>query len=134
MAFLNWKDDYSVGIKTFDEHHRTLFRLINDYIDAVKRGTQKDLVSPILHSLIDYAATHFKAEEDLMRRYDYPDILHHKESHDRFIEKVTDLNHRAEEGTLNPDELGRFLMDWLVHHILGTDRAYSAFFRAHGVT
>lgn len=133
MAFLIWKDDYSVGVPLFDEQHRTLFSLINDFVEALKRGEEAGQAGRTLQGLLDYTTTHFKAEEDLMLRHGYPDYGRHKEAHDRFAATVKGFASEARNGTLDTGRLGRLLMDWLVQHILHMDRAYTDFFRERGV-
>lgn len=69
---LSWNDNFSVGVKAFDEHHHRLFDLLNGLLTAVENGTADEgkLVAA-LKELIDYTDYHFKAEEDLLRKNGY---------------------------------------------------------------
>jgi hemerythrin-like metal-binding protein len=133
MAFLNWKNQYSVKVAEFDEQHKNLFSLINSYMESVKKGNVYDKLKQTIHGLEAYADVHFRLEEEYMLKYEYPDYSSHKEAHQLFTTKVGEFKSRLENGDVKPEELGKFLMDWLVQHIMGVDRNYSSFFNEKGV-
>jgi hemerythrin-like metal-binding protein len=64
-----------------------------------------------------------------MDRHHYPERLKHKLEHDRLLEQIFQLNQRlaAAEATVT-DDVSEFLKDWLLNHILNTDRRYAPFF------
>ncbi len=133
MAFLNWKDQYSVKVGEIDEQHKNLFNLINGFMDAVKNGIAQEKLKHTVHGLESYAEVHFKTEEDYMLKFGYGGYAEHKSAHELFFSKVKEFKGRLEDSSIKPEEVGRFLMDWLVKHIMGVDRKYSEFFNSKGL-
>ena len=62
MAFLLWKDQYSVQVGLFDEQHKELFRLINDLTASMNTQEAEKGLSRTMSGLLDYARDHFAAE------------------------------------------------------------------------
>lgn len=132
--FIEWKQDYSVGIDSIDKEHKKLVGLINQLQTAVDYSTGEEFEREALDAAVDYTKTHFAHEEELMSKYGYPDFEAHKAQHQKMIDKVNNLVTDYEQ---DPDrslqEALNFLKDWLVKHINGTDKLYSEFLRGKGV-
>lgn len=132
--YLEWNSSFSVGIRQFDEEHRKIIEFINNLHDAIQTGESTAALADILSGLVEYTMTHFSHEEELMKEYKYPAAERHREQHDDLFVKVNEYKTRfrtEREGI--SDELMAFLKDWLVHHIMNTDRAYTEFFKSAGV-
>jgi hemerythrin len=135
MALILWSDGMSVGIQVFDNEHKQLVNLVNKLYDALMAGSAKKTMEDILKSLVNYTKIHFKHEEDYMTLHDYPEYVSHKKEHDELTAQVMDFYERYEAGkTSFSIELMTFLKDWLVKHILGSDKKYREFFIAKGVS
>lgn len=132
---VKWKDSYSVGIESIDEDHRKLFNLINQLQTAIHYQTGENFEKQALDDLVDYTRYHFQREEGLMAEHGYPDLVAHKGEHEKMIAKVEQfLIAYQEQGHDALEGVADFLKDWLVHHINGTDKAYSPFLREKGVS
>ena len=133
--FLEWKDEYSVGIEVIDNDHRKLLNLINQFQTAVLYRTGKEFEEEALNELVDYTRTHFKREEDLMQENGYPGYEPHVAEHKKFIGEVEAIITQYQQGgdrkVLQTAVV--FLRDWLINHIMGTDQAYSGFLHSKGV-
>ena len=57
--YVDWKDEYSVGIESIDIQHKTLLVLINQLQSAVEYSTGKLFEQAALDSLVDYTKKHF---------------------------------------------------------------------------
>lgn len=129
MLFMEWEESYSVGIPEFDGHHRHLFELLNKAYDASMLSKQREVFSDIVSELAEYIYYHFTAEEQLMERFSYPDLVAHRDEHTLFSRKITDcrkiLSTSNDECTIDLVELTQFLMNWLTHHIIEVDKQYS---------
>ena len=101
MPIVVWNDSYSVSVKQCDDQHKTLFAIMNELFDAMRVGKGKDAVRPAVDKLAGYTATHFRAEEQLLRSTKYADLTAHLALHKKFEEEVgklkkdTDLNNSA---------------------------------------
>lgn len=131
MAYITWSDLFSVGVPAFDEEHRGLVEVINRFHDA---GADPAAIFEILNALVRYAEEHFVHEQVAMDRCHYPERLKHKLEHDRFLEEIFRLNERLAAGeAMVSDDVGEFLKNWLLNHILNTDRRYAPFFAGHSL-
>jgi hemerythrin len=97
-------------------------------------GKGKEVLSKIINELVSYATTHFALEEKYFEYYKYPETAAHKKEHADFVKKVGDFQNKFNGGVAGLTlEVMQFLKDWLVKHIQGTDKKYSAFFNAKGL-
>ena len=134
MAFMEWKAEYSVGIEKLDNQHKELVRMINDFHEAMKVGKAKEMTGPMLTRLISYTQDHFRTEESLFDLHHYPFALAHKTEHQKLVEEITVLLGEFNKGTpMIALRLGEFLGKWLVDHIVGSDRKYTAFLQSKGL-
>jgi len=134
MALFKWSDDYSVKVPSIDAQHRKLVGMLNELHDGMSAGTGTDQLAVLLNGLIAYTAEHFTYEEQLFAEHGYPQTTAHTEEHRRLVTQVLDFKkkYEASEATINM-QLMKFLKDWLIKHILGSDKAYSAHLVERGV-
>lgn len=132
--FVEWKDDYSVGIDSIDQQHKKLLNLINQLQTAVDYSTGEQFEREALDELVDYTKTHFTYEEGLMRDNDYPDFEPHKAQHEKMFEKVKEVlaEYEQDQDTAMANA-AEYLKDWLINHINGTDKEYSSYLIGKGV-
>jgi hemerythrin len=133
MPLVTWDQSYSVSVRKLDEQHQKLFALLNALHDAMRQGKGQAVVQDTLRELATYTVTHFRAEEELMRTTNYPELAAHKAEHERFVAKVKQLAEDLQAGRHISIDLADFIKDWLAHHIQQTDRSYSAHMNAKGV-
>lgn len=83
-----------------------------------------DHIAKILNELRDYTKIHFQHEEEYMKSINYKGMFMQKVQHDQFCQKLDelDLEHLDENSDEVIQEVLTFLTDWLVHHILETDK------------
>ena len=122
-----WETKFSVGVEVIDKQHKNLVDLIN----SIETCNEKDTidvkqVSSIIQKLIHYTQTHFKEEEEVMRRHAFAGLERHKKLHKDFIDKVKLFEDKFEKGPKQVLEIMLpFLTKWLQHHILVEDKKYS---------
>ncbi len=121
------KREYFVGIPSIDEEHSKLFEIAEEIYQLQRNEfivDKYDNISAILHKLKDYTIMHFNNEEEYMMRMGYKRLFTHKIQHDEFKQKLDELNldHLDDQSDGMITELLKFLTDWLVHHILETDK------------
>ncbi len=134
MALINWTESLSVNVAVFDMQHQRLISVINELHDAMRQGKGKDVLGKTISSLSSYTVIHFKTEERYFEQFEYPDAASHRQKHDSFVRKISDFREAFEKGRLGVSiEVMNFLRDWLKHHIMETDKKYSAFFNERGL-
>ncbi len=132
--YVQWKDEYSVGIEVIDNDHKRLLNLINQLETAAHYQTDATFEKEALDALVDYTKTHFTREEGLMEQYDYPQFEVHKKEHETMIAAVNEYlaaYERDRQGTI--ESMINFLRDWLIKHINGSDQGYSQHLLDRGV-
>jgi hemerythrin-like metal-binding protein len=123
MSFILWRDAFSVENRLIDTQHQKLVSIINQLYDGIsKRGTEIKM-QQVFNELVAYTKYHFEAEENLMLKHGYSKMADHKMAHKDFIAKVNELKLNS---ILTDDKLKmevfKFLKNWLVDHILNTDK------------
>lgn len=130
---MSWSESLLVGVPIADEQHRWLVDQANILYSALSAPVpDRHLVGRILEGLMDYTVNHFIAEEDLFERFGYPGAAEHKAQHDQFTSAVMGFLQRHEAGETVAIEVMETLRDWLVNHIMKSDKAYGIYFADHG--
>ncbi|BDV44349.1 hemerythrin [Geotalea uraniireducens] len=130
---IGWRDDLLTGITEIDNQHKELFRRFGDLLTACNEGRGAAEVSRLYSFLDDYVIDHFKAEERLMREKGYPDYAQHKEQHDFFRRKLTELKKQVRDegaGVAVVISTNQMMIDWLTRHIEIKDKEYVPFLQA----
>lgn len=135
-----WNDSYLTGIEAIDRQHQVLVNTLNDANARLSGLVTRDLLEDITRDLLSYAIYHFETEEALMREYDYAggsgdSAAKHQQEHRNFSQQVVSLREGLRDGRLvSREELLSFLNQWLLNHILNTDKRLGAFLQQHGYT
>jgi hemerythrin len=134
MSLFAWDAVYSVSIREIDRQHQKLFALFNELYDAMQQGDGNEVIGKVLASVVDYTAYHFAHEEELFRKYGYPDEAAHRAEHANLTEQAKALEQRLRAGQSEVTEVTlKFLCDWLTHHIIVSDKKFAPFLIDKGV-
>jgi hemerythrin-like metal-binding protein len=135
-ATFEWCDDFLVGVAEIDEQHRRLIEMIGSFYEALReKKPASEALAALLDGLVEYTRYHFATEERLMARSGFPASKDHREQHARFVRTVGDLVARVSSGQLVLSlEATSFLREWLVNHILKSDKALGRHLVAHGTS
>lgn len=122
-----FKDEFRTGIESIDKEHARLFEIADRAYTTLMDEfipDKYDYIVDILNELKDYAATHFQHEEEYMMSINYKKLLSQKVMHNDFIEKISgyDLDKLDENQKDSILEILDFLNDWLVNHIMLSDK------------
>ncbi|CAK0743529.1 putative Hemerythrin-like metal-binding protein [Azospirillaceae bacterium] len=126
-----WDDMYALGYSDIDNDHKELFKAINSYLEAVRSDAAPRITDDILEKMSDYAAEHFRREEDLMKRTFYKDYQHHKCCHDYFLDSVYKFRKRCQNGADISIDIAYFLPIWLRDHVLALDMNMGVYLRSY---
>jgi hemerythrin-like metal-binding protein/PAS domain S-box-containing protein len=125
MGILTWNDQLLVGIDSVDSQHQQLVRLINRLDEVVALGEDHQTLLDTIKQLVDYTVYHFQHEEALMKNANFnPEMLaRHQLQHQEFVEKMLRVQSDATlDASVVSKDLLDFLVDWLCHHTLKTDK------------
>ena len=123
MTTYRWTTDYAVGVHQIDEEHRRLFVLAEEMHQALLQGKGVAVLGQLLDSLVEYTRYHFAQEEQLMQRLRYPGYARHRQQHEALTANVLALQGRAASGEVTMTiEAMQFLIAWLKHHTIASDR------------
>src|ERR1035437_1236545 len=67
-----WSDLYSVNIAELDRQHQGFLAIVHELNQALATGEGAAVTHSILQRLVEYAHTHFPAEEALMTEHKFP--------------------------------------------------------------
>lgn len=124
MDVIKWDPSYSVGDRELDGDHKALIELINAVSAAAEKGISAYWV---IAKLEDYAANHFRREEERMKSSGYAELEEHKIGHQKFIdwlERVKLTYESSDAETYIADGINDYLRKWLTDHILVADMKY----------
>lgn len=134
MSLIVWNDSLKVGLNEIDSQHKVLVDLLNQLFDAMQAGKSKEVVGKVIIELTNYTITHFSNEERYFRQFGYADMEEHMLAHKSFINKIKGFRDDFQSGNVSVStEMMRYLKDWIVKHINGTDTKYVEFFKSHGI-
>lgn len=126
-----FNDTYLTNIPLIDKEHRELFRIIGDVYRVMIDDMAFDKYDEIVHlleELRDYTKFHFQDEELYMESIHYEGLEAQKRAHEAFVSRLDemDLEHIDENQQETLEDLMEFLTEWLVNHILHTDKKIGA--------
>lgn len=131
-AIIEWSDDFSVRLHDMDEEHKKLIDMINDLNGATSEGKSREAVAAVLNRLVDYVAVHFKHEEQMMAETKCPELPSQQALHAAFVKKALEFQAGFTSGkALVGTEIVLFLKEWLIGHIMGKDKLYTAWVKKH---
>lgn len=125
MALIQWSQDYETGLEMIDFQHKKLVSFLNDLHHAIEtEGETSLLVEITLGELIKYTGYHFRDEEEMLLKANYPDFEAHQQKHIKLKERVMTFKERYDNKETIGAELLAFLKEWLVNHIQHSDFEY----------
>ena len=120
------EEDYT-GIPQIDAEHKKLFEIAESAYELRRNEfipDKYDNIRDLLEELREYTKEHFKHEEEYMESIQYKKMFTQKIEHQAFIDKLDeiDLDDIDENSDQMIDDILEFLTNWLVEHILHTDK------------
>jgi hemerythrin len=132
---MKWDKTLETGIPEVDEQHQSLFRQVEDLLDASK----KNRVESMLSFLGDYVIMHFGTEEIMQRVSKYPKATEHERLHEAFIATLGELKIEYAAGKAAGEEMlilikiTKLALNWLNDHIMGADKDFGDYFKSSGL-
>lgn len=121
------KEEYKIGVEQIDEQHKKLFELADKAYMLLKDELvidKYDKIVEILEELKEYTIFHFRSEEEYMQSIGYKRLFTQKIEHDNFIKELENVDYSSIDAKQDESlvKILNFLNDWLIEHILKTDK------------
>ena len=127
VELVEWSQKLEFGLPIIDDQHKQLFNLA-----ATFAGNGDDIrVMKTLATLSDYVKVHFRAEEEMLAKLNYPDLEAHQRLHAEFKGMLLKLLDNARHLTLDEiaNEVEYLIYGWFANHIMQADIAYVGWMR-----
>jgi len=128
------EDDLYLGVEALDDDHRHLLEVMNRLLAALGNQADARSIAEVTAEFFTCIQEHFRSEEAQMVDTDYAGIDSHRAAHKTLFETLNSALTPAQNLAADnvTDDLLGFLMTWLGDHILGEDKAFAEFLKAHG--
>lgn len=135
-GYLVWKEIYNTGIDSIDNQHKQLLLLANRIYEAsqLKMDNKDEYIKSLLKQAVSLTIAHFSHEEELMRRYEYPEYAAHLKEHNLMRRRLqTEVERISKTNRIDTFRIAQFIKDWLMHHVAISDSNYKIFFVSQGI-
>lgn len=130
QSLVMWSNEFSLAMPEIDAQHQVLFELINQvWVAIIPSKPDQEQTLRIVEELERYTLTHFTDEEIFMRKIGYLKFTEHKYAHEHFVARVAQEKAKIVSGQRMTLDIVYFLRDWLINHILVSDKEYAAEFK-----
>lgn len=134
MASIEWQDDFNINVRELDAQHHMMALLVNRLHRAVADRQGQEAVGEILEQLVEHTRAHFRTEEGLMLEHGYPEYATHMREHKDLLDQLETVRRKVTGGTGPAFAAGAdFSSDWVMVHLLGSDRKLGAFLNRKNV-
>ncbi len=126
IEYLRWTDELSVGNAVLDEDHKGLILIFNRFFDAMSLRLDTSHLTSIFDELIQLAQRHFRREEAILTAIDFDNFDEHRRVHQSLENTLLASRERLKRtgSDFERDKFRRFLINWLVNHIMHEDKEY----------
>ncbi len=130
--FLEWLNDWYLGIQEIDQQHLALAELLNRVAGRLQETEESrasgEVILPLVRRLLEETRQHFKDEESIMREHDYPELVDHHREHVMLLAELQEFIRDIEEGRRQFDlDSLTALKHWLINHVIDGDMAFARY-------
>lgn len=135
MAAVPWRDEFLINVSVIDEQHRELAERVNRLHRVLEKHQTGKKLKQVLDELIEFTELHFATEEELMRKYDYPEYKGHKAAHELLLHQLhavrKAVGKKRAVAFSGADDLSA---DWVTRHLLDKDVPLGKFLNEQGIS
>ena len=130
MAVFTWNDKFSVSVESMDKQHKYFLDLLNNLNDQIQQKYDDETVTVAIHKLFNYAAFHFRDEENILNTTGFTGLKEQHREHGFFMEQVKEMEESLKHGDrVQLGSVVSFLKDWFMNHIMSEDKKYAAYLK-----
>jgi hemerythrin len=127
---LHWESSLATGNAVIDKQHQELFKRMENLLEAVNGAQGTKAVTGAITFLEDYAFRHFRAEENIQRKNNFPEYESHKEQHRIFMDDIAKLRGDLDRQGVSPELQLKAIAsvgNWICNHINKRDKSLAAY-------
>ena len=120
---------FEIDVDIIDKDHRQLVDIINEIVQAIDSG-DFDVCKKLVPDFVKFSKQHFKREEVLLNKYEYPNTDKHHEHHLGLNEKMDTmlaLSQRLADSPPARDALRKELIYFLMDDVINEDMDFKPF-------
>ncbi|MGB9592121.1 MAG: bacteriohemerythrin [Candidatus Kryptoniota bacterium] len=140
MSVIRWKEFYNVNVKKIDEQHQKMAELLNGLFDMMSVAGNDEALIRGFSELLQYTKNHILYENELMEIYQFPRSIELKKVHGNLLKQLEAIDNKIKEGRIDFRgdilvflNLTEFLKNWLINHVLHTDKELGQWLNNRGV-
>lgn len=127
LPLVEWNPAWDLGIPLVDAQHRKLVGMIRSLQEDMRRpDSDAQTLLVVLFQMLDYSITHFSDEEHVFLGKGWVGEESHLAEHEAFLQRARALleTFRTDNNSLKQETVV-WLVQWLQHHIVRSDRAFA---------
>lgn len=121
MELIQWDDRYLTGVKEIDAQHKYFVTLVNELHSQMQQHHIEEIKTTLVPKLVDYVHKHFKDEERIMRRHNYPGIEEQVHAHQEILANMNEIVNANAAAFPMAMKLMRLTTKWFLDHVLEYD-------------
>ena len=126
--------EYQHGITWMDWQHGDLINEFNKLYDSLEKGSCALTLMKSSRIIEKYVEDHFGLEELYMQKFNFPDLKKHQTEHLGFRQRFKAFQATGLAGEMEAGkDLILLLIDWIMKHIMVTDKELAKFLAKKGV-
>jgi hemerythrin-like metal-binding protein len=125
-----------MNIPIMDIQHLWLVSIITEITEILTSPNLEDIsIDNQIGEILNYVDHHFKLEETILEKLNYPVLAVHMSQHKEFISHINQdiINKHILNPKILATQLKEFLINWLAAHINVEDKEYSYFIRGKNI-
>lgn len=133
-GFFQWQAEYAINVAIVDEQHQELYSIAKALYAFLFEGGTTRASAQLFPRLIAHTTLHFQTENQLMLENAYPGLAVHAKKHEQILRALHDFSTAYSDRHIPPKkEVGIFLKDWVMTHILTEDRRLGTYLNRKGI-
>jgi hemerythrin len=125
FMYLTWDCSLDIGIDNIDNQHKELFNRLDKLLTSIEDEKGNDEVIRTLDFLEEYVVEHFKEEEEIQNKTNYPLADIQRVQHEGFKSDLKEFRRVFEShgaSTVLTLNIQKSLVNWLKNHIMNLDK------------
>lgn len=117
LMSIEWRESFCTGIPGVDHEHRQIVSNLNQLIQRVNSGCERQEAIEMLDEVYADIGSHFALEEEMMRRHSFHEASEHAADHHRLLDEIRNLTQQFEQSAfMDTNEFEAQLSDWFGAH------------------